>query len=350
MVLGALFAIRLLVAFDWDPTVFTAFGEDATAITDYAEEKLGRDVLARPQQGHDGKFFFVQANDPWILDPDANAAVLDRPEYRSRRMFYPILAGGLGLFSADVLVWALPLVNIIMLGIGSWAIASIAQRHGAPAWVGVAFALNIGLLSELFIDGAGIVAFALASVGAWALEEDRTVLAAAAFAGAVLSREVMVIFVGFVALGWLIRKRVVPWKATIPAALAIIAWEAYLRLVVDLPHVPDQANALSLIPFKGVWEALTSGRGNVLDFVVIGVFLALLVVVPYRAFRSQVFLTWGAVGFAVLGPFLTESVWQKSFDISRALAPLITVFVLEFFITSNRSQFRDQGVRTGVRL
>jgi hypothetical protein len=62
------------------------------------------------------------------------------------------------------------------------------------------------------------------------------------------------------------------------------------------------------------------------------IFVFLLVLVPVRAWKSEVYLTWGAVGFAVLAPFLTIYVWQKSFDISRALAPLVTAFLIEFAI------------------
>jgi hypothetical protein len=65
-------------------------------------------------------------------------------------------------------------------------------------------------------------------------------------------------------------------------------------------------------------------------------FLSLSVLVPWRAWKSEVYLTWGAIGFAALGPFLTLYVWQKSFDISRALAPLVTAFLIEFALARQR--------------
>jgi hypothetical protein len=74
-------------------------------------------------------------------------------------------------------------------------------------------------------------------------------------------------------------------------------------------------------------------------------FLALLVVVPIRGWRSDVYLTWGTVGFAFLAPFLTVFVWQKSFDISRALAPLLTVFVLEFLLARKRARESVSGLK-----
>jgi hypothetical protein len=330
-------ALRLLAISDWDPTAFTAFGEDAVEITEYAEEKLGREVITRALQGHDGKFFFVQANDPFILDPTENAAVLDRPVYRSQRMLYPMAAGGAGLFAPEVLVWALVLVNIAGLVVGSWAVGAIAAKHGLSRWWGLAFIFNVGLLSELYIDGAGIAAFALVCLGALALEEDEPGWAAGAFAAAALTREVMLAFVGFVAIFWLLRKKAIPWLVALPAGIAVLAWGAYVRVRIPADPAVAQIRELNFVPFSGLVAAITSGLGTMADYLLMAVFLILMVLVPIRAWKSDVYLTWGAVGFAVLAPFLSVYVWQKSFDISRALAPLVTAFLIEFALARRRS-------------
>jgi len=338
LVIATLVAVRLLAGAAWDPTIFTAFGEEATLTLDYAEEKLGREVVTRPAQGHDGKFFFVQSNDPWVLDPEENAAILEPPVYRSQRMLYPVIAGGAGLFSADVIVWSLLIVNIVFIALGSLAVGLIAKKHGVTHWAGLAFALNLGLLIEMFIDGAGIVAFALACIGAWALEEDRIVLAAVALASSALTREIMLLFVGFIVLFWLIRRRKIPWALWVPAVSAVLIWAIYIRMRIDAPGDIDGANAVTLVPFSGVIEALTSGEAQPVDIAAIVLFLMLLIIVPIRAWRSDVYLTWGAAAFAFLGPFLTVLVWQKSFDVSRALAPLVTAFVLEFLLARKRER------------
>jgi len=338
LVIAVLAAIRLLAFADWDPTVSVAFGEEATLTLDYAEEKLGRDVLTRATTGHDGRFFFVQSNDPWILDPEENALIMDRPVYRSQRMLYPVLAGGAGFFSPQVIAWSLLVVNVVFIALGSVAVGLIARKHGVTHWAGLAFALNFGLLFEVFIDGAGVVAFALVCIGAWALEEERLVFASVAFAAAALTREAMLVFVGFVALFWLIRRRKIPWILGLPAVSAVVLWAIYVRMRIDVPEDLDPVNAITSVPFSGVAEALTSGRAAPVDLATILLFVMLLVVVPVRAWRSDVYLTWGAAGFAVLAPFLTVFVWQKSFDISRALAPLVTVFVLELLLARKRAR------------
>ena len=336
LVLAVVAAFRLLAVSDWDPTAFTAFGEDAVGITAYAEEKLGREVKTRILQGHDGKFFFVQANDPLILQPEENAAVMDRPIYRSQRMFYPLVAGAGGALSAGAIVWTMVVANVLGMAVGSWAVGAIAARHGASPWWGLAFVFNVGLLSELYIDGAGILAFALACLGALALEDDRPALASLAFVASALTREVMLVFVALTAVLWMIRRRAVPWLFAVPAALTVIAWGLYVRLQLSPYAGVDQVREITLIPLSGMLGAATSGLATAADYLLMVLVLALMVAVAIRAWKSNVYLTWGAVGFAVLAPFLTIYVWQKSYDIARALAPLVTAFVIEFALARQR--------------
>ena len=48
------------------------------------------------------------------------------------------------------------------MGVGTWVVAMLAMRMGGSPWWGLAFALNLGFISEMNIDGAGVVAAAAA--------------------------------------------------------------------------------------------------------------------------------------------------------------------------------------------
>ena len=135
VVFSSVLVVRSLSEVDWDATLFTAFGEEALPTRAYAEERLG-DVFLRASQGHDGKFFFVQANDPLVLDPETNTSVLDRPLYRSQRMLYPLLAGGGGFLSPETIVWSLIVVNVLAMGAGTLATVSVREVHGYVSLVG----------------------------------------------------------------------------------------------------------------------------------------------------------------------------------------------------------------------
>ena len=341
--LASLIALRVWSAFDRDLTIFVAFGVDSTEINQYAEAKLGREVVKRDTQGHDGKFFFVQANDPLVLAPEENIAVVDRPLYRSQRMLYPMLAGGAGLFSPEVIVWALLIVNLIAIGLGTWAVAHLAMEMGGSPWWGLAFVLNIGFISEVNIDGAGVVAAAAAFGAVVMLLKHRLGWAIALLTIAVLSREAMLIAAAGSAF-WLWRRgerRSALLVAGIPSA-AVAIWALYLRLRIDFDTGVSEVQEIGL-PFAGFMHSFKIWVGDPLNLVAGLAVLLLLIMFTRRALISGHLVGWAFLGFVPLAILFTRQVWQNYFDITRAVAPVLTAFVLLVFLSGNEPQ------RTGVR-
>jgi len=331
MALSSLMAVRVLSEVGWDPTIFVAFGEEATPTREYAEERLG-EVFLRPAQGHDGKFFFVQAHDPWVLDPETNAQVLDRPLYRSQRMLYPVLAGGAGLFDSEAIVWAMLLVNALAMGFGTWAVALLAQEMGGSPWWGLAFALNIGFFSEVNIGGAGVVAAAAAFTAVLMFMRDRVMIGIGLLCVAVLAREAMLIApVGIASWLWLNRRHKTAVVTTLVPGLSVVAWAVYLRL-----RIGDGAGASEVQeigwPFAGFVDAFTSWRNDPLDLTVGVAMMILFVLFTRRVLVSRHVLGRAFLGFVALGMIFTEQVWRSYFDITRAVAPVITSFVLLVFL------------------
>jgi hypothetical protein len=329
LALAGLYVSLELSRVGWDVTHFAAFGEDATGIRGYVEERLG-DVVLRGDLGHDGRFFFVQGNDPWVLEPEVNAVVLDRPLYRSQRMFYPLLAGGFGFLSPDGVVWGLLVVNLLAMGFGTWAVAVLASEMGLSPWWGMAFLLNIGLVSELNIDGAGIVA-AAAAFGAVALFlKGKFWWGVGLLVVAALSREVMLLVAAGSAFWWWRvrgdRARAM-WTLLVPGA-AVALWALYLRMQMGWDGGAAEIQEIGL-PFVGFFQALTNyWIHDPIDLIIGVVMLLILGVFGYRAVTRRDLLSWAFAGFTLVGILLTEQVWRSYFDITRGIAPMITAFVL----------------------
>jgi hypothetical protein len=330
VLIGMLVAVRVLSSEDWDPTALIALGAESETTLDYAIERLG-DVSARSAQGHDGKFFFVQANDPLHLDPDTHAANLDRPTYRAQRMLYPLLAGGAGLFTPVAVAWGMIVVNIVALGIGSWAIAEFARGEGWSPWWGLAFCLNIGMISEMSIGGAGIVAFAAAAWGLVAVQRDRPMWAAVAFTAAVLSREAMLLVVAGAAFWYWRTHRRIPWAWLLAPVIAAAGWAGYLRLRLGGLEV-DVASIQEIgLPFVGFAQAAQTWMDRPLNLVTGITVLAVLLLFSVRALGSRLLLAWGAIGFVPLAIVFTQQVWLSYFDITRAIAPALTAWAIVTF-------------------
>ncbi len=334
LAIGLTIVLRVLIPNGMDPTIFIALGEKAPIQTAYARRVLG-DVQTRPNLGHDGKFFFAQANDPWYLQPEANAAVLDRPIYRGQRMLFPMIAGGFGLFPPRVVVWSMLVTNLLALAIGALLAARLASFWNAPAWLGLAVPLNIGLLYEIVIGGAGILAYTCCLGAVYALITDRTSAASLLFAAAALSREVMVAFAVGVFILYLYQHRAV-WRIVIVPIAAMAIWNAYLRF--RLAGVTGLGDGLSIFaaPFVGLWQAFRSWAADPSLLVVSIAILAVVVTFTILALRSRLPIAWGALPFVALATTLSVHVWREPFDLSRALAPVFTA--APFLLVSARDQ------------
>jgi len=336
--------VRSLSQVDWDPTLYTAFGAEATSTTEYAQELLG-DVFLRPAQGHDGKFFFVQANDPLILDT-ANAAVLDRPLYRSQRMLYPLLSGAFGLFGPGAIVWAMIAVNVIAFGIGSVATSDVAVSMGKSPWWGLAFGLNVGLYGELVIDGAGILSAALAFAALAAYLRSKLWPGVALMCLAVLSREAMLIAaVGSAYWLWRVKgERQGALMAGLGPFAAVGVWALYLRLRLGWEAGVSEVEEIGL-PFVGFGRAFQGWiREPSLDLVLGLTIMMLMFFFARRALKSSHLLGLAFVGFVALGVLFTEQVWKSYFDISRAVAPLLTAYPILLFMEERAEPRKLAGI------
>lgn len=341
LAIGVVIALRLLIPNGMDPTVFLALGADSPVQTNYAQRLLD-DVRTRRDLGHDGRFFFAQANDPWLLQPDENAAVLDRPVYRSQRMLFPLIAGGLGSFPPHVVVWSLLITNLLAMGIGALVAAQLATRWGATAWLGLAVPLNIGLIFELDIGGAGIVAYTFALAGLLALVVTRVWFASLLFAAAALSREVMVAFaVGVFILWWLEERRSI-WRIVVLPVVGMAVWNVYVRFRLEgVPGAGERTENFS-VPFIGLFEAFESWVRNPSELLLNSVLVLVVVAFVPLALRSRSPIAWGGLPFAVLIVVLSAEVLREPFNFSRAVVPVFTA--LPFLIMAPRHDPSPSGV------
>lgn len=327
LLIGAALVVKVASDSDWDLTALVAFGEEEPSTLEYARLHLGH-VVARDSIGHDGRFFFIQANDPFLLRADEHAQLLDRPTYRAQRMFYPLLAGLGGLATPSVVVWGLVVVNLLAMAAGAAALGSYAQSHHMSRWFGLAFPLNPGLMSELTLDGAGVLAFALTCAAVLSVSRGRHGWAVGLLALSALTREVMLVAAFGIAL-WLWRsghRRQGILHAFVPM-LAVVLWAIYVR--VRLPGVESVEIQEIGWPLAGVVEAF----GTWISYpellaVGLAVILCLLLFASQLVRGRSDLLAYATMGFLALAVLLTRQVWEASFDITRAVAPLLTALIV----------------------
>ena len=342
VVIGVLIVAASLLRHDGDIAGLIKFGagDPVAERTAHVEDVLGREVATVDLLGHDGSMFFLQALDPFFLDPGEHALHLDRPVYRAQRMLFPTVAGVGGLLPAEAVLWSMAVVNIGAIALGTAGTARLAQRLGGSPWLGLAFALNPGIVFEFDISGAGIVAFACAVWGTVAVIDRRTRSAVGWFVAAVLAREVMLLYLAGVCCHQLWTNRRIPWLLGGVPALGAAAWAGYIRLRLDSHDGVQEVQEFGA-PFGGMIDAFGNWLDDPVDLAVISGLVIVMPLLVLRAAQRPNPLAWGALGFVLLAILMTRQVWWNFFDISRAVAPIITAYVVTAFS-------EPPGTRDGV--
>lgn len=330
--IGATLAVLLIVAtqmraLDTNASLYLSLGEDSVANREYAQDLLG-DTYVKPALGHDGRFFFAQARDPFITEPETYELTLDRPVYRAQRVLYPLLASPAQMFGEWALVWWLLGLNVLAMAAGTYVTARLAERIGLSPWFGLAFALNPGVWAELNAGSAGALAWALALAGLWMYLEGRLAATVVLLVAAVLAREAMLVVVAGVAFHSWRTQRQAPVSLLTPLA-AVIAWGAFVRLRMGEALWASESEEFGL-PLAGLIGAARDWFATADMAVIAAGFIYAVVLIRFVALARRVphLLGWSTLGFAALAPFFTQQVWFGFWDISRAVLPVVTVFVL----------------------
>lgn len=322
-------ALNLVAGSDWNPTVFIKFPQANNSVRAYAEERFD-EIVPAGNEGHDGKYFFIQASDPFYLNPDQHAHLLGRPTYRAQRMLYPTIAGGLGAFSPELTAWSMVVLNVLAVGVGTVVTSKVAVSVGLSPLLGLAFLVNPAVFVSSLIDTAEVFAMAFLMGAILMVLKRRPLAAAMLFTASVLSRETMLLSV----MGWVVfelaHHRRWRWEMLLPF-LSAGAWWLYLRTRIGhlAPEVQDvRALGKPLQGFLASFDRWSSQAGQTDDFIIAILLASICVLFAYLAVTRRSLIPLMGAGFGVVALLMVDEVWLSYFDSSRALTPLITLFFL----------------------
>lgn len=277
--------------------------------------------------GHDGEMFYVIARDPWGREgTPALLQSFDDAQYRYRRILYPLLAGGFGMFSPSMTLGGMILLTWFGAGLTAAGMADVCYQLPLPRWVVLVGLLNPGVLISAGILTSDVLALGL-SVSAIALW-GRGVRwpALLCLCAALLTREThALIAVSLAAWSWQHgRRRDAVLLIAVPIAV-LGSWSGWLWL--RFPHGAFQAHNFAY-PGSGLFHAVPawfdpSLGTNAADIVLgaaSGVFLIGSIVLLYVSQNSM--YRWCSLPWIGLTLLLSIDVWGRPNNAFRVLAPL----------------------------
>jgi hypothetical protein len=341
----ALFAVALYTAFVGlfaikygGPEWFLHLGHNNERNIAFARHVLGPHVLVPHRDGHDGRYFWVQARDPFLAHAKLDASLVDRGVYRFQRVAYPLLASPWRLFGEHALLWGLLVCNVVIVGIGAYVATLLALEVGAPARAMLGFvfcpAVLVAAIGDLS-DALGVVAILLVVL---LVLRGRIGWACVSGTVAVLAKEPMALgLIGIAVLGRGLTTRRRLLLLGIPGAVAV-AWALYVRWRLGWPATSIEEFTT---PFYGYVDAWRRGWSVVHNWADAGAAIALLPfagVVVWRWWTHRVsMLMAAALPFALLVPFFTALVLDLLLNSVRAVGPAVPLVWIDFYVTGART-------------
>ena len=286
--------------------------------------------------GYDGQFAYYIALHP---APSGAAPFLDIPAYRYQRILYPLLAWALGLGNPDLIPWALLAVNLAAHFAGTWALASILDRHRRWPGFALSYGLWVGLVAGVGLDLTEPLAYALIC-GAWlARERGRPNLGPLLIGLSLFCKETGVIFWGALLLADLLNGA--PRRTLWPLAAAgagFVVWQIVLWRLFGRPGIGsggDLSTPFEWIPFMGF---LRIGAVEPAALALFGAIFGPAIILPaiwgiVAAARQAARRNWAPEVWALLLnaasiPFLPFSTFREPLGLVRVASGLVLATVL----------------------
>jgi len=223
-------------------SVFLCAGANRAGVAPYeaVSQALG-------PSGHDGQFYYALARAPWRAHGDD----IDMPAGRHVRILYPAICWCLTGGDPVLLLYVMPLVNLLAILGTVWLGARIAMRHGRSPWWGfvLPLALNAGIsLLHDFTDCVSSWAV-VGLLASWLLGQRWWVVSLWA-AAAMLSREQNIAVAGLIGLAALWKGR---WAIAAGVAGAGAVWVGWVGILWTIYGMaPFLLGCNFTLPFTGV--------------------------------------------------------------------------------------------------
>ncbi len=259
----AVMSALLVVRFDGNITGFFCIG-DSLPLSPYLQEETT--WVNDGSAGYDGQMFLTLALDPTLRHADTYAA-LDNPQYRYRRIGYPLLGYIIGLGRPAAIPYALVLVNVLACAaivlLGTRISRFSPARVELPSYSSLILLTAPGLWVSLCLSTADLLAAVLLVAGLLAMRMQRDSLAAISLCCACFVREIYLASLLVLGLFEYAKGKRCAALWFMLAAIPPILWILFIRFSVSAGTSGTHENLG--IPVIGIIEVIRSVIGRELS-------------------------------------------------------------------------------------
>ena len=296
----------------WDISGFVFLGSETKWANDPAFDAV---TLRATKPGYDGQACFIIAQAPFADHREQMDGT-----FRQTRLLYPLLCYLATLGQPKLLIWAMPIINLLMMVVLTGGGAMYSRRNGQSSWWGLLLPITLNALvpaTRNLTDLVSFVAVFFLLMG-WQYRWKASWLWIFATA-AVLAREQNAVVLVLLAIAALRERR---WRVVlvmVVSGAALVAWMCYLWLILSASPMPPRGGNLAA-PGVGIlhwinWQSHHDGM-RIIRWIYAGFLSGLTGFLAWRFWKDRRLDVISATGWLgvlmilIAGPSITDDYWS----------------------------------------
>ncbi|MCS6870567.1 MAG: hypothetical protein RML95_05470 [Anaerolineae bacterium] len=264
----------------------------------------------------------------------------EQPAYRYQRILSAAIARLLSFGQIALIPYAILLTNLVMLGLGTAALAELLRMARASAWYSLVYGLFGGIFFAVRASTTEPLAYGLALIALLALQRRQFGWSAALFALAALAKEVTLLMAAGAALALLLSRQ---WRTGLligfSALTPFLAWQVILWTWLGSFGVGSGgagATPFEIVPYNGIWRIFEFGVAPItVAFALIPIIFGMIpsLWALWRSGRDLLCGKWTLYSLllftnAAIIPFTPRSTFAEPFGLVRFLPGLVISLLL----------------------
>ncbi|NEP30070.1 AZOBR_p60025 family cell surface glycopolymer formation protein [Moorena sp. SIO3B2] len=300
-------------------------------------------LIYQGEQGYDGQQFLTIALDPW-LENSGTIEAITPPQYRYRRILYPLLGYLLGFGNPQLIPYAMVGINCLAIILIVFVSSLYFKRYSARTWHSLLVLSIPGVWMVLSLSTADLISSLLLVTAIYFYRNEKPIYTAIAITAACLTRETMLLMWLAILLTSIWERKGRQLQHLLWAWIPVAGWAIYVFYRLEAQENLEGSENFGY-PLFGIGQklinSLTGGLGgkNLFEAYSFALLIAAFVVtilLASQSLRENKVILISAIIYAVLFSMTSMTILGYYLDYSRVY---LDIYFLLLLSSSNSKRY-----------
>ncbi|NEP21110.1 AZOBR_p60025 family cell surface glycopolymer formation protein [Moorena sp. SIO3I6] len=314
-------------------------------------------LIYQGEQGYDGQQFLSIALDPW-LENSGTIEAITPPQYRYRRILYPLLGYLLGFGNPQLIPYAMVGINCLAIILIVFVSSLYFKRYSGRTWHSLLVLSIPGVWMVLSLSTADLISSLLLVTAIYFYRNEKPIYTAIAIAAACLTRETMLLMWLAILLTSIWERKGRQLQHLLWAWIPVAGWAIYVFYHLEAQENLEGSENFGY-PLFGIGQklinSLTGGLGgkNLFEAYSFALLIAAFVVtilLASQSLRENKVILISAIIYAVLFSMTSMTILGYYLDYSRVYLDIYFLLLLSSSYSKPYLSYLKNIVMAGASL